>query len=74
MNCDGSYYQRFPRLRHKSWHEIDDETMDVQFGSLPLLASDAFWAFLPAWLMRSLYALDADQHNIREWTLYALAL
>lgn len=61
-------------LRHKSWDEIDDETMDAQFGSLPLLASDAFWAFLPAWLMRSLEALDADQHKIREWTLYALAL
>lgn len=61
-------------LRHKSWDAIDDETMDLQFGSLPLLSSEAFSAFLPAWLVRSLDSLDADQQKFREWTLYALAL
>lgn len=61
-------------LRDRSWDAIDDGTMEVQFGALPLLSRDAFSAFLPAWLMRSLDALDADEQKIREWTLYALAL
>jgi hypothetical protein len=47
--------------------------VDVQFGSLSVLSSDAFVAFLPAWLLRSLNSLDTDQQKIREWTLYALA-
>jgi hypothetical protein len=61
-------------LRGRSWDAIDDCTMEVQFGALSLLSRDAFSAFLPAWLMRSLDALDADEQKVREWTLYALAL
>jgi hypothetical protein len=61
-------------LRHKSWEELPDETIDVQFGSLPLLSAGAFQAFLPAWLIRSLYDHDARDHKIREWMLYELAL
>lgn len=62
------------KFRHKSWDEIDQETLDFEFGALPLLTSEAFWAFIPAWLMRSLDNLDVEQHKIREFTLYAIAL
>lgn len=48
--------------------------MDAAFGALPLLSREAFPVFLPAWLMRSLDNLDAEQHKFREWTLYTLAL
>lgn len=61
-------------LSRKRWDAIESETINRQFGSLPLLSSEAFSAFLPAWLMRSLDSLDADEQKFREWTLYALAL
>ena len=48
--------------------------MDAQLGSLPLLSPEAFAAFLPAWLMRSLDNVDTEQQKFREWTLYELAL
>jgi hypothetical protein len=41
-------------LRHRKWDALDNQTMDAQFGSLPLLSPEAFSTFLPAWLMRSL--------------------
>lgn len=61
-------------LNLQSWDAISDETLNVQFGALPLLSSEAFSAFLPAWLNGSLSKLDADEQKVREWTLYSLAL
>ena len=61
-------------LRQRSWDTLSDNTMDAQFGSLPLLFPEAFAAFLPAWLMRSLDNVDTEQQKFREWTLYALAV
>jgi hypothetical protein len=57
-----------------SWDKISDEVMDVQFGSLPLLTTEAFQAFLPAWLLRSLAGLDLEEHKVREWTLGQLTV
>ena len=61
-------------LRHQKWDALGDETMDSQFGSLPLLTPEAFATFLPAWLARSLEDLDAKEQKFREWTLYAIGL
>jgi hypothetical protein len=61
-------------LCRQKWDALDNETMDAQFGSLPLLSPEAFSTFLPAWLMRSLDDLDAEEQKSREWTLYAVAL
>ena len=61
-------------LRQQSWDTLSDNTMDAQFGSLPLLSPEAFAAYLPAWLMRSLDSPDNEQQKFREWTLYTLAL
>jgi hypothetical protein len=68
-------YARFGErsLKHLSWDNISDEVMDVQFGSPPLLTTEAFQAFLPAWLLRSLAGLDLEQHKVRECTLGQLA-
>jgi hypothetical protein len=62
------------RLRHQSWDTVGDDTMEAQFGSLPLLSQDALLAFLPAWLTRSLRDLGANEQKFPEWTLYSLAL
>lgn len=61
-------------LLNQKWDELSEETMQAQFGSLPLLSSEAWAAFLPAWLMRSLDDLYAADQKFREWTLYDLAL
>jgi hypothetical protein len=71
--CD-ECYDLATRLSHQTWDALDDETMDAHFGSLPLLSAEAFSAFLPVWLMRSLDDLEAEQQKFREWTLYAIAL
>jgi hypothetical protein len=61
-------------LRHKTWDQLDDATMDIQFGAMPLLTPEAFPAYLAAWLMRSLKNLENEDQKFREWTLYYLAL
>lgn len=61
-------------LRYQKWDDLNNETMDAQFGSLPLLSPEAFSMFIPAWLMRSLDNLEAEEQQFCEWTLYAFAL
>jgi len=61
-------------LLHQRWDALSDETLEEQFGSLPLLSPEALAAFLPAWMIRSLDNLDLSEQKIREWTLYELAL
>lgn len=61
-------------LYGRKWDALDNETMDVQFGSLSLLTLEAFTIFVPAWLIRSLDNIDAEEQKFREWTLYSLAL
>lgn len=61
-------------LEGRRWDEISGEVVDAQLGSLPLLSPQAFQAFLPAWLLRSLDHLDARSNDVREWTLFSLAV
>jgi hypothetical protein len=56
-------------LRGRTWKEVPDEIIDRQAGGLPLLTPEAFAAFLPAWLVRSLDRLDAE-NEVREFTVY----
>ena len=57
-------------LRGRAWNELAAQLIDRQAGGLPLLTPEAFAAFLPAWLMRSLDGLSGD-NEVREFTVYA---
>lgn len=61
-------------FQNQSWASLSDSTLEVHFGSLPLLSHQALIAFLPAWLTRSLSNMQDAEQKIRQWTLYATAL
>jgi hypothetical protein len=61
-------------LSQRRWDDLSDETVNTEFGCLPLLSGEGFQAFLPAWMTRSLDNFDSGNYNIREWTLYELAI
>jgi hypothetical protein len=58
-------------LKGRSWSDIPNDFIDEHSGDLVLLTHEAFAAFLPAWIVRSL-----DEHNgsalVLELTVYAL--
>jgi hypothetical protein len=56
-------------LGSRAWNELAAQFIDRQAGGLPLLTPEAFAAFLPAWLMRSLDGLSGD-NKVREFTVY----
>jgi len=58
-------------LQSRSWNELSAQIIDRQAGGLPVLTPDAFAAFLPAWLMRSLDGFGGD-NEVREFTVYEL--
>ena len=56
-------------LQSHTWNEIAVEVIDRQAGGLPLLTPEAFAAFIPAWLMRSLDGFSGE-NEVREFTVY----
>jgi hypothetical protein len=56
-------------LRNRAWNEVAAAVIARHAGDLPLLTPEAFAAFLPAWLMRSLENLSGD-NKVREFTVY----
>ena len=57
-------------LQGRAWTQIPDGVVDRQCGGLVLLTPEAFAAFLPAWLTKSLDYLKSE-NEVREYTVYA---
>ncbi|HEX3747060.1 MAG TPA: DUF6714 family protein [Bryobacteraceae bacterium] len=56
-------------LRGRSWPQVTSELIDRHAGGLALLTPEAFAAFLPAWLTRSLDQPSLE-NDVREFTVY----
>jgi len=60
----------FDALRGKAWTAVPTEIFQHQPSGYGLLTDEAFTAFLPAWLMRSLENMDAE-NEVRNLVVYS---
>lgn len=58
-------------FRSKIWKTIDDKILEENFDKLPLFSSEAFYYFLPAYLIYSFE--NFDDNDVCEFTIYALS-
>ena len=57
-------------LKDKNWKELDSEFLRESYDALPLLTSEAFHAFVPAWLS---YSLENPHDEVSEFLLIHLS-
>jgi hypothetical protein len=59
-------------LRGREWPSIPADFIDTHAADLPLLTPEAFVAFFPAWVVRSLDRIEM-QDRVLEHTIYSLS-
>jgi hypothetical protein len=62
----------YRELKGRKWTELSPEFASDHPAEMALLTDQAFAAFLPAWLMRSLDNLEG-KNSVREFLVYALS-
>ncbi len=61
----------YDALKGKDWTQVPDEVIGSNPDGVVLLSDEAFCAFLPAWLIRSLDLINGE-NEVRELIIYTL--
>jgi|ERR1700690_1203309 len=62
----------YEALNGRKWTEVPTRLLQAESSGYELLTDEAFTAFLPAWLMRSLEDMDAE-NEVRNFVVYSFS-